>query len=769
MNFIQHLMRGGSHGHFWLKQSARTVWWEIPNTPTIPAAAEDIYFGVHPSRVSKSPRERTTIGDIEAINCLYSDFDLKDFEENKHLIASHLKELKPSPSVVIDSGGGYHCYWLLKEPFELDSQLKRDIASGIQRSWVIYVAGDLAVHDLARILRLPGTYNYKYDPPREVRIAYENLETTFTLEELQEYLPETINHSGEKKLPRPQVIRPNDLSEQDIVDLARGASNGKKFLRLFRGINSDFPSASEADLAFCEILAFWTGGDYEKIDRIFRASDRMRNKWDREDYRHETLTKAIIQASNFYIDPSGLLTAGANDEGNASCVYARIKDTVAFCEALGWLHYSNYHWESELATTTVENAIVDTLKARRKAAVEVDNENLLRATNPTASHVRNAQALLRRKVSVSVSEFDTSLDELNCQNGVLNLKTGKLTPHHYRKRFTYCLPVRYNPDADSTMWTNWLFNATGCKQDVVDFLQLALGYSLSGQVREEVMFYIHGPARAGKGVFTETLIAMLGGRPLATEVDIDMFMSKKFNSGGAGFSLASLKAARFVAASESRENEWLNAKRVKRWTGRNYITCAHKYGRDFTYLPQFKIWLTSNFPPQMDADDEAAWGRLRIVEFPISHLGKEDKMLKTKMTQRDNLEGVLAWIVQGAVKWYTLGSDGLQTPETVTKATRAARADVDWVAAWLSEVVTETGNENDRVPSDIYYTEYKEWCTENGVFPKSLRSLNRSIREAGYKVGVVTRIKNKSKRCWVGVKIAGYSLGLRQMEGKELR
>jgi len=136
------------------------------------------------------------------------------------------------------------------------------------------------------------------------------------------------------------------------------------------------------------------------------------------------------------------------------------------------------------------------------------------------------------------------------------------------------------------------------------------------------------------------------------------------------------------------------------------------------------------------------------------------------MTRPANLEGILAWIVTGAIKWYTLGSRGLQTPRAIEKATLEARSDVDWVSAWLSEAVTKTNDPKHRIPSDLYYQEYKEWCTENGVLPKSLRSLNRSLREAGHEVGVVTRIGGKSKRCWIGVKIAGYSVGLKRMELK---
>ncbi len=771
MSLIPYLMRGGSYGHYWLKQSVKTSWWNTNSIEPPPTAPEDTYFGVHPSSISKGPRERTEIADIQAINCLYADIDSKDHEDSKELTAAHVKVLDPQPSVIVDSGGGYHCYWLLTDPFMLDTALKTDIASSIQRQWVRYVGGDIAVHDLARILRLPDTLNYKYDPPREVTIVYENLEQTYTLTELQQHLPKTPGHKTETTKSVPKPARPNDLSEQEIVDLAQAAKSGKKFIRLFRGISSDYASPSEADLGFCTMLAFWTGGDYTKMDRLFQASDRMRPKWNREDYKYETLTKAILQSSDYYIDPNGLLSAGAHDEGNASCVFASIKNQAAYSTAFGWMHYSNNHWETELAETTVEDVIVATLKKRRVAAAQADTEDesakaVFKAAMPSAVHVRNAMSLLKRKVAVAVTDFDTSLDELNCQNGVLNLRTGNLTPHHYKKRFTYCIPVRYIPDADSSRWENWLLEATGEEQAVVDFLQIALGYSLTGRLREEIMFYIQGPARAGKGIFTETLIAMLGERPLATEVDIDMFMSKKYNSGGANFSLATLKAARFVAASESRENEWLNAKRVKRWTGRNYITCAHKYGRDFTYMPQFKIWLTSNYPPQMDASDTAAWGRIHIVKFPISHLGREDKRLKERMVQPDCLEGILAWIVEGAKKWY---ASGLRTPKSVEKATKEARSDVDWVATWIAEVVTKTGEKKDKVPSDIYYQEYRSWCTENGVSPKSLRSLNRSLREGGFEIGHVARIGNKSKRCWIGVKIAGYSAGLKGMQGKDLK
>ncbi|MBD3387412.1 MAG: hypothetical protein GF414_00525 [Candidatus Altiarchaeales archaeon] len=613
-------------------------------------------------------------------------------------------------------------------------------------------------------MRVPGTYNYKYNPPRRVEVVVENLTVTYTFEELSKVAPAITDHSGDPmSIPSPQ--QPNSLSEREIVNRAVASDEGDKFRALFQGQNLDYPSASEADMAFACILAFWTGGDYQKMDRIFRASDRMRPKWEREDYRRHTLVNAILKVDEFYLDPGGLLTAGAHDEGNARCTEARVRDFISYCEAFpdGWIQYRDGYWSNELAELKVEEEIVATLKARRKAAVDSENDSIVKASKPSASNVNNAKRMLRHMVGVSIDEFDTSLDELNTKGGVLNLKTGKVTPHHHNKKFTYAVPVRYDPNADSSFWENWLLDTVDGDEEIRDYLQLAVGYSLTGHTREEVMFYIFGPPRAGKGVFTETLIYLLGGRPLATEVDMEMFMSADITGGSVRFSLAGLKAARFIAASESKESEWLNAKRIKRWTGNNLISCAHKYGHDFTYRPQFKIWLTSNFYPQMDADDDAAWDRLRVLEFPNSHAGNPDKTLKQQMLQPDNLRGILKWAAEGARKWYKDPKTGLYTPGQVEKTVEKAREEVDFVQTWIDEMVVVTDSQNDMVPQDLYYREYSDWCHENGVRPKGIRSLNNSLKRKGYTVGEVVKVGKGYKQFWVGAKLNGYGPSIERM------
>ncbi len=89
------------------------------------------------------------------------------------------------------------------------------------------------------------------------------------------------------------------LSDQEIIDRAMRAENGHKFGRLWAGDISNYPSDSEADLALCSLLAFWTGPDEAAIDRLFRQSGLFRAKWERDDYRARTIAKAL-QRSEFW-------------------------------------------------------------------------------------------------------------------------------------------------------------------------------------------------------------------------------------------------------------------------------------------------------------------------------------------------------------------------------------------------------------------------------------------------------------------------------------
>ncbi|MBI1294293.1 hypothetical protein GC175_04965 [bacterium] len=442
---------------------------------------------------------------------------------------------------------------------------------------------------------------------------------------------------------------------------------------------------------------------------------------------------AQITASVGQDDTEFLLTESADDEGNAQCVKRLYGEQFCYVDAYGWMRNTGRFWESDNAEAHLERAIVETLKQRREAAVRADREAIVKATKPSSANVRNTKYLYRSLNVASVSEFDSNPDLLNCANGIVNLRTGELMPHTSAHKFTYCLPVAYDPAATSREWEQFLQSAI--RDDaVISYLQMAAGYSITGRTSEECVHYVHGPTRSGKGTFTETILSLIG-RPLGHSADFGTFTANR-DVDAQNFALAPLKPARFVVSSESNRNESLNEAKIKMLTGGDYIRCAFKHRDHFEYRPQFKIWLVSNHPVNGDVDDEAFWGRLRVIEFPNSYLGKEDKTLKHRLKSAKSLQGVLSWLVAGARRWYE-SPVGLQTPGSVKQTTQRQREERDYVAQWLNECTKADGEA--WTVNHLLYQSYENWCNDNGVTPKKLGNLSKALTSKGYTASVAKR------------------------------
>lgn len=249
LNFLH---RGGSAAYWWVAPGKLSTWWLVGKPAPLPSGSVNIYFGVHPTaeiperwedgRRVPSEKTRSRLVDIAAISCLFAEFDAKDFvrpeeldpEEvnalaaqllrasdaklsaakaheaadklaRENLIArdpspykaralAHVDRLTAAPaSAVIDSGGGYHGYWLLRECFPLTTPAERERARVAQAAWVAYAGGDDGAKDLARVLRLPGTVNRKYAPPRPVTILRADFARCYTLGDL-----ETVSRPAER-------------------------------------------------------------------------------------------------------------------------------------------------------------------------------------------------------------------------------------------------------------------------------------------------------------------------------------------------------------------------------------------------------------------------------------------------------------------------------------------------------------------------------------------------------------------------------------------
>lgn len=192
--FIAALHAGGQHGYWWTVEGRRSFWWDVGTMTPLPGGRRNVYFGVHPTseipqtnargEPKPSSEVRSQITHIAAIGCLFCEYDAKDYGDDKQTALQKVKALDPPPSVVVDSGGGYHCYYLLAQPWVLKTGADREKARKLQAAWVRLMDGDPQSKDLARVLRVPGTLNHKYQPARRVAFVWCNLDARYAIDEL---------------------------------------------------------------------------------------------------------------------------------------------------------------------------------------------------------------------------------------------------------------------------------------------------------------------------------------------------------------------------------------------------------------------------------------------------------------------------------------------------------------------------------------------------------------------------------------------------------
>lgn len=197
---LNHLWRNGSYGYFFHLPSHRTYWQNLlSGRVTCPIVDnQNAYFGVNPSSAIPPHNAKGNIDPlyirgqcayVAALNCLYAEYDCKDYGNSKAAILDHIATLAHSPSCLIDSGGGIHAYWLLRESLIIDTDDKRAFARNAQSHFATAMGGD-EVKDLARVLRVPDSLNWKYAPARPVGFVGVDFSALYSIDELIAEIPE---------------------------------------------------------------------------------------------------------------------------------------------------------------------------------------------------------------------------------------------------------------------------------------------------------------------------------------------------------------------------------------------------------------------------------------------------------------------------------------------------------------------------------------------------------------------------------------------------
>jgi hypothetical protein len=294
------------------------------------------------------------------------------------------------------------------------------------------------------------------------------------------------------------------------------------------------------------------------------------------------------------------------DSGNAERFAADHGHEVRFCHNTGkWFIWDGQRWVKDdigqvyrLAKHTVRRMLAESLEADGddrpvlvKHALRSESEPRLRALLNLARNERG--------MPVRVVELDSDPQLLNVSNGTIDLRTGLLREHRREDLITKLVPVQYDPAAACPLWLAFLEEVTGGNQDLLRYMQRAVGYSLTGNTVEHAVFLLYGTGSNGKSTFLESVRYLLGD--YAQTAAFTTFMVSRQSSGPRN-DLAQLQCARFVTASESEEGSRLAESFVKQVTGGDMVTARFLYGEHFEFRPQFKLWLGTNHKPAVSKE-----------------------------------------------------------------------------------------------------------------------------------------------------------------------
>jgi putative DNA primase/helicase len=437
-----------------------------------------------------------------------------------------------------------------------------------------------------------------------------------------------------------------------------------------------------------------------------------------------------------------------SDLGNAERLEAASGRELLHAPGLGWLVYDGTRFAPDHAAAARRvHAVAKMIMAEADEAEEAGDEDRadrLRSWSASSQNRRSIENALAvattiESMGAEASSFDRDGFLLNVRNGTLDLRTGVLAPHGPEDRLTKLAPVRYDPDATCPTWTRFLDRIFDANAGVIEFVQRAVGYTLTGDVREQVLFLLHGSGANGKSTFLEALGHALGDYGATTSADT--LLATK-NGRGIENDLARLRGSRFVATVEVGEGRRLDEERVKRMTGGDTLTARFLYKEHFEFSPTFKLWLGCNALPRVRGADHAIWRRIRLVPFEVTIPDSEqDKDLPQKL--RAEASGILRWAVEGCLAWQR---DGLTAPPEVTGATDVYRSDENIVARFVEEVC-EIGAQHHATSADLY-DRFCRWCDKAGEHAPSNREFGKRLAQFGSFVPY----RSESARGWRGLR-----------------
>jgi putative DNA primase/helicase len=418
------------------------------------------------------------------------------------------------------------------------------------------------------------------------------------------------------------------------------------------------------------------------------------------------------------------------DTGNGQRFALQHGQWARYCfERKSWLLWDGQRWAWDPGDGAMRLAKATARSIYEEAAGEASDERrgkiaawAVRSESEKALRAMLALAQSEPGIPIRVDALDADGWLLNVDNGTLELKTSTLRPHRREDLITKLVPVAYDPEAGCPRWHAMLDRIFDGRRAVIDFMQRGLGYALTGETIEQVIFLLWGAGANGKTTFLTTAETLLGDYALSTRPET--LMARK--GDGIPNDVARLKGARLVIAVEADAGQRLAEGLVKAMTGQDTLSARFLHQEFFEFTPTFKIMIGTNYRPAIRDTSHAMWRRVRLVPFTVTIPdGEQDRHLVE--TLRGEWAGILAWAVQGCLEWQRAG---LGCPEEVRAATEEYRTEMDILGAFLTEKCVR--DPAAQIGARDLYQSYEAWAHQGGERkPLTEKTFSMRLKERG--------------------------------------
>lgn len=676
------------------------------------------FIGVCPREAKNGSSEY-----VQSLNAIWCDVDVKDFDEGKSSVYDHLKSSAPlPPSLVVDSGNGFHAYWLLDKPYTIDGD--GESSQRLVKRFHACVGGD-HTHDLSRIMRVPGTPNLKNEDDPTLCEIIENTGERYSVSELVDAvqqvneltladLREEVPH---RVIERAQTAPPRfdgDRSGNDYYvaqELSRAGLEDEEIRQAFelfdkRGWDAGEKYAQRGESYLQHLLDGSIEDQRERlgglIESLSEASEPSTGQVQeacqiianlppvQQDLKAQELQDALGGRGSVSIKSIRKQVENASAQGG-------IPDSAASAgrRLLNKRSYINLEGELYVYKDGVY----------REDGDQVVREDLAEILGDKWSRSRRDDAIewVEDQTYTELDDLPTNSGLINCQNGVYDIQGGELKEHNPKYRFLWQLNANYDPDAECERLEQFM-NEVFYEEDIPVVWEHA-GYTLLPNLNLKKFLILLGSGDNGKSVWLNVIEEVLGETNVSHET-LRTLTGSRFSTRQLFGKLANICAD--ITADRVEHSEILKA-----LTGDDVIRAEVKFGPTFDFRNKAKLLFSANEPPNVSDISKAFFRRLHLIrcpnEFPPGD-PKRDPNLMDKLTTEEAKSAWLNKAIEGAER--LIQQDRFSRSEKIYEELWEYRKSVDSVTEFIDICVQRDDNSYER-QKDVYNT-YQQWCKSNG-------------------------------------------------------